>query len=73
MRMRTVHLIVAVAVGLLVALTGLSGTVLTFRTEIDAALNPSLWRIEPVASAKSGRNPRCRRPVSENAAAAPAE
>jgi len=43
----------SITFGPLVALTGASGTVLVFQSEIDAALNPSLWRVEPVSAPRS--------------------
>src|SRR4051794_14364678 len=50
---RAAHLAIAIAVGPLVAITGATGTALVFRNEIDAALNPQLWRVEPVSSPRS--------------------
>jgi uncharacterized iron-regulated membrane protein len=50
---RAVHLAIAIVAGALVALTGLTGSILAFRTEIDAAFNPSLWRVEPAAGSKN--------------------
>jgi uncharacterized iron-regulated membrane protein len=50
--LRMFHLVLALGGGLLVAVTGLSGAILTFQTEIDAALNSSLWHIEPSSVAR---------------------
>jgi len=47
------HLVLALGGGLVVAVTGLSGAILAFRTEIDAALNPSLWHVEPSSVSRS--------------------
>lgn len=49
----TAHLVLAIVAGLLVASTGLTGGVLAFRDEIDAALNPSLRAIEPAPTSRS--------------------
>ena len=51
--LRTVHFGVAIVAGSLIALTGLTGSVLAFRNEIDAALNPSLWKVAPATSLRS--------------------
>lgn len=48
---RRVHFILTATLGLLVVLAGVSGSVLVFRAEIDAALNPELLRVEPGAAA----------------------
>ncbi len=45
--LRTLHLVLALGAGLLVATTGLTGSLLAFRGEIDRGLNRSLWRVEP--------------------------
>lgn len=50
---RTFHLILGLGGGLLVVLTGLTGAGLAFRGEIDRALNPSLWRVEPRSSSRT--------------------
>ncbi|NUQ19568.1 MAG: PepSY domain-containing protein, partial [Gemmatimonadaceae bacterium] len=48
--LRRLHRWLGVAAGVLLVVTGLSGSVLVFRREIDAALNPRLLRAEPAAS-----------------------
>lgn len=41
------HLVIGAAAGLMLTLTGATGSVLVFGEEIDRALNPSLLRVEP--------------------------
>ena len=41
----TLHLVVGIGAGLLLTLTGLTGSLLVFRHELDAALNPELLRV----------------------------
>ncbi|HEY0971096.1 MAG TPA: PepSY-associated TM helix domain-containing protein, partial [Gemmatimonadales bacterium] len=48
-RMRVLHRALGLAAGLLLVVTGLSGSALVFRAEIDAALNPHLLRVVPAA------------------------
>lgn len=43
------HLYAGLTLGLLVVVTGLTGSLLVFRREIDAALNPALLRVRPQA------------------------
>jgi uncharacterized iron-regulated membrane protein len=42
--LRRVHLWLALSLGVLIVLLGLSGSVLVYRAEIDRALNPNLWQ-----------------------------
>lgn len=42
--LRRLHLWLALGLGLLVVLLGLSGSLLVYRLEIDRALNPGLWQ-----------------------------
>lgn len=44
-----VHLWVGLSIGLLLVVAGLTGSVLVFDDEIDAALNPALLRVAPAA------------------------
>lgn len=44
---RALHRVLGLAAGLLLVVTGLSGSALVFRSEIDAALNPHLLRVVP--------------------------
>lgn len=46
---RVLHRVLGLAAGLLLVVTGLSGSALVFRSEIDAALNPHLLRVAPSA------------------------
>lgn len=41
------HLVIGVAAGVLMSLTGMTGSLLVFGDEIDRLLNPSLLRVEP--------------------------
>ena len=43
------HLAVGVTAGVMITLTGVTGSVLVFGEEIDRALNPALLRVEPGA------------------------
>lgn len=61
-----VHLWVGFTAGLLLVLAGLTGSVLVFDEEIDAALNPRLLRVSPAAERVS-----LQRVVTEVAAAYP--
>ncbi|MGP0565460.1 MULTISPECIES: PepSY-associated TM helix domain-containing protein [unclassified Nitrospina] len=45
--MRRVHLVLAFTAGLVLVVSGLSGSLLVYHKEIDHALNPDLWRVEP--------------------------
>jgi len=45
--LRVLHRLVGLGPGLLIAWTGLTGSVLAFHREIDHRLNPALWRVEP--------------------------
>lgn len=47
------HRVLGLTVGLVLVVTGLTGSALVFRAEIDAALNPHLLRVEPVAARAS--------------------
>ena len=49
-RLRRLHRWLGVSAGALLIVTGLSGSLLVFRQEIDAALNPHLLRTEPAAT-----------------------
>ncbi|CAI2717111.1 PepSY-associated TM helix domain-containing protein [Nitrospina watsonii] len=44
---RRVHLVLAFSVGLVMVVSGLSGSLLVYHKEIDHALNSDLWRVEP--------------------------
>ncbi len=44
------HRWLGLSVGLILSFIGLSGSALVFRTELDARLNPSLLRVEPLKS-----------------------
>jgi uncharacterized iron-regulated membrane protein len=48
-----IHLYLGLTVGLLFALMGLSGSLLVFSEEIDAALNPRLLRVAPLENQAS--------------------
>jgi uncharacterized iron-regulated membrane protein len=48
-----VHRYLGLALGLLLLVSGLTGSIIVFNKPIDAALNPSLLRVEPQASAAS--------------------
>jgi len=43
---RRIHLVLAFSVGLVLVVSGLSGSLLVYHPEIDRALNPGLWRVE---------------------------
>lgn len=45
---RLLHRVLGLAAGLVLVVTGLTGSALVFRDEIDAALNPRLRRVVPV-------------------------
>ncbi|CCQ89635.1 PepSY-associated TM helix domain protein [Nitrospina gracilis 3/211] len=44
---RRAHLVLAFTAGLVLVVSGLSGSLLVYHKEIDHALNPDLWRVEP--------------------------
>lgn len=44
---RRVHLLLAFTVGLVLVVSGLSGSLLVYHKEIDHTLNPGLWHVEP--------------------------
>lgn len=44
------HRMLGLTVGLVLVVTGLTGSALVFRAEIDAALNPRLLKVEPTAA-----------------------
>ena len=48
--LRVLHRVLGLATGLLLVVTGLTGSALVFRAEIDAALNPHLLRVVPAAA-----------------------
>ncbi|GLC28179.1 PepSY-associated TM helix domain-containing protein [Roseisolibacter agri] len=48
--MRWLHRALGLTAGLVLVVTGLSGSALVFREEIDRALNPHLLRVEPTAA-----------------------
>ena len=45
--LRSLHRVLGLSVGLWAVVMGLTGTILVFSHEIDAALNPHLLRVEP--------------------------
>jgi len=47
------HRWVGLTLGLIIAVLGLSGSILVFEHEIDAALNPALLRVEPQSTPQS--------------------
>lgn len=49
---RRIHLVLAFTVGLVLVVSGLSGSLLVYHPEIDRALNPGLWRVKAEEIAK---------------------
>ena len=53
--MRTVHLWAGLVFGTLLVLQGLTGSVLSWRHELDAWLNPGLLQVEPPSGTRQGQ------------------
>lgn len=51
--MRVLHRWLGLVAGIVLVVSGLTGSALVFRSEIDGALNPHLLRVEPAASRAS--------------------
>ena len=51
--LKTLHRILGLAAGVLLVVSGLTGSALVFRAEIDTALNPGLLRVVPAAQRAS--------------------